>query len=79
MEEDIVPEPVGFSMADYAQMVIEMFDGEPQEVELFCDNVLMKNVIDKFGENINTVHVSENQFIAKVIVSTSKTFLFVVF
>ena len=35
MEEDIVPEPVGFSMADYAQMVIEMFDGEPQEVELF--------------------------------------------
>ena len=51
----------------------------PRKWNFFCDNVLMKNVIDKFGENINTVHVSENQFIAKVIVSTSKTFLFVVF
>ena len=74
MEKDIVPEPAEFNMADYAQIIIEMFDGEPQEVELLCDNELMKSVIDKFGENIKTERVSEEQFKATVNVSTSKTF-----
>lgn len=61
-------------MSDYARIVIEMFDGEPQEVELLCDNELMKNVIDKFGENIKTERVSEEKFMATVNVSASKTF-----
>lgn len=74
MDEDIIPEPKDFKISDYAQIVIEMFDGEPLEVELLCDNELMKNVIDKFGENIKTERVSNKQFKAKVSVSTSKTF-----
>ena len=74
LNEDIIPEPVDFNMADYAQIVIEMFDGEPQEVELLCDNELMKSVIDKFGENIKTEKVSAEQFKATVNVATSKTF-----
>lgn len=74
MDEDIVPEPAEFDMSDYAKIVIEMFDGEPQEVELLCDNELMKNVIDKFGENIKTERVSEEKFMATVNVSASKTF-----
>ena len=74
MDEDIVPEPADFDMSDYARIVIEMFDGEPQEVELLCDNELMKSVIDKFGENIKTERVSDEQFKATVNVSTSKTF-----
>ena len=51
-----------------------MDGGEPQEVELLCDNELMKNVIDKFGENIKTERVSEEKFMATVNVSASKTF-----
>lgn len=74
MDEDIVPEPADFDMSDYAKIVIEMFDGEPQEVELLCDNELMKSVIDKFGENIKTERVSDEQFKAIVEVSASKTF-----
>ena len=74
MKESIIPEPVGFNMADYAQIVIEMFDGEPQEVELVCDNELMKSVIDKFGENIKTERISDKQFKTTVLVSASKTF-----
>ena len=74
MDDDIVPEPADFDMSDYAKIVIEMFDGEPQEVELLCDNELMKSVIDKFGENIITERVSDKQFKAFVNVSTSKTF-----
>ena len=74
MDDDIIPEPADFDMSDYAKIVIEMFDGEPQEVELLCDNELMKSVIDKFGENIKTERVSDEQFKAVVNVSTSKTF-----
>ena len=74
MDEDIVPEPADFDMSDYAKIVIEMFDGEPQEVELLCDNELMKSVIDKFGENIKIERVSDEQFKATVEVSASKAF-----
>lgn len=74
MDEAIVPEPEDFDMSGYARIVIEMFDGEPQEVELLCDNELMKSVIDKFGETIKTERVSDEQFKAIVNVSTSKTF-----
>ena len=74
MDEEIIQESDGFNMADYAKTVIEMYDGEPQEVELLCDNELMKSVIDKFGEGIKTERVSDEQFKATVSVSTSKTF-----
>lgn len=74
MEENIVPEPDDLNMVDYAQTIIEMFDGEPQEVEFLCNNELVKNVIDKFGKNIKTERVSQEQFKATVNVSTSKTF-----
>lgn len=73
IEESIVPEPDGFNMADYAQIDIEMFDDEPQEVDLLCDNELMKSVIDKFGENIKSERVNEEQFKVTVNVSISKT------
>lgn len=74
MEVDIIPEPSDFNMADYAKTVIEMYDGESQQVELLCDNELMKSVIDRFGDNIQTERVSEKQFKATVDVCTSKTF-----
>lgn len=54
--------------------VFEMYDGQETEVELICDNCLMKNVIDRFGEDIKTEKISEIQFRAFVPVSASKTF-----
>lgn len=74
MDETIIPEPDGFRMSDYAKVIIEMFDGEKQDVDIICDNGLMKNVIDKFGEDIITERFSDDQFRATVNVSTSKTF-----
>lgn len=53
-EEDCISEPEGFTLANYVKSNIEMFEGDIQEVELICDNEIMKNVIDKFGENIET-------------------------
>ena len=51
-----------------------MFDGELQEVEIICDNEIMKHVIDKFGEGIKTEIVSDEQFKAIVNVAASRTF-----
>ena len=74
MEDPSLPKPENFFMSDYARKIIEMFDGEEQEVELICDNELMKSVIDKFGENIHTERINDDQFKAIVTVAASKTF-----
>lgn len=74
LNDDIIPEPEGFTMANYAKTCIEMYDGKLQEVDLLCDNELMKHVIDKFGDSIKVKKVSEEQFRATVNVATSKTF-----
>lgn len=74
LNEVAVPEPEGFTIADYVKTTIEMYDGEEREVELICDNELMKLVIDKFGTGINTEKISETQFKATVVVAVSKTF-----
>ena len=74
LDEDAVPEPEEFTIADYVKTTIEMYDGIEQEVDLVCDNDLMKLVIDKFGIGIKTERISETQFNATVNVSISKTF-----
>ena len=74
LNEVAVPEPIGFTVADYVKTAIEMYDGEEQYVELICDNELMKLVIDKFGLGIKTERISEMQFKTTVTVATSKTF-----
>ena len=74
LKEPSLPKPENFVMSDYARKIIEMFDGEEQDVELVCDNELMKSVIDKFGENIHTERINEDQFKATVTVAASKTF-----
>jgi 2-iminoacetate synthase ThiH len=59
--QDAVPEPADFVMADYAQKVIEIFDGEEQDMGVIYDNELMKSVIDKFGENVHTEKINDEQ------------------
>lgn len=74
MDAPIIPEPDDFEMSDYAKIIIEMYDGEEEEVELICENELMKNVIDKFGDDIKTERISDKEFKAIVKASISKTF-----
>ena len=50
-------------------------EGLPEaEVTLLCDNVFMQNVVDRFGEGIETETVDEEAFRASVTVRPSKTF-----
>ena len=45
------------------------------EVELFCHQIVMKALIDVFGQDISTWAVDSEHFIAKIKVCVSPTFL----
>ena len=66
--------PEDFNVADYAKKIFEMYDGEAKTVELKCTNELMKVIIDRFGEDVNTATLGSNCFKAIVDVSVSPTF-----
>lgn len=65
-----------FNPSEYASKTIMMYDGgiAEQEVMLSCDNKLMQNVVDKFGEEIETDILDEDTFSARVVVRPSRTF-----
>ncbi len=71
---DSIPKPVKFDVAEYAKSVFEMFDGDTKTVELKCTNDLMDVIVDRFGENVNTMELGSNCFKAIVDISISPTF-----
>ena len=66
----------GFNAAEYAKSAFKMIDeGLPEaEVTLLCDNEFMQNVVDRFGEGIETSVIDEDTFTASITVRPSKTF-----
>ncbi len=72
-DAEIVPD---FNPAMYSRKVIKMFDDKlPEEtVTLRCQNEHMKNVLDRFGENIEVEVVDDTSFRARVSVVPSSTF-----
>lgn len=71
--------PEDFSAAEYVKSIFDMYDGETARVELKCTNDLMKVIVDKFGEEVETVSLGSNCFKAIVDVSVSPTFFSWVF
>ena len=65
-----------FNPAAYARSVIRMFDGDLPEkrVSLLCENSLMQNILDRFGEKTETEIVNARSFRATVNVVPSSTF-----
>lgn len=74
MQIPIVAKPKKFDLAVYSKSVFQMYDEEIHEVELLCENELMKAIIDRFGEDVPTQVVDNLHFIARVTVSSSNTF-----
>lgn len=70
-----------FDPSDYASKTVMMYDEglEEQSVLISCENRFMQNVVDKFGEDIETDILSGETFSAKVMVRPSRTFLSWVF
>ena len=78
-EYPAVPKPEDFDMAFYAESVIQMYDGELRDVTLRCENDMMKHVIDRFGEDVQTDVADKKHFTARVRVPASPTFFAWVF
>jgi len=74
MELDAVPIPKDFDVAFYAQKVFQMYDGDVRDITLKCENPLMKSVIDRFGEDVETAVTDDNHFHANIKVCASPTF-----
>ena len=75
LQEAAQPEPENFDIGIYTKEVFRMYDTEePQQVTLFCDNSVMKGVIDKFGTDIKVQVRDEDHFSTKVMVCASPTF-----
>ena len=73
-DEPAAPKPDGFDTAFYAERIIQMYDGEMRDITLRCDNEMMKHVIDRFGEDVETEILDADTFAAYVRVPASPTF-----
>ena len=71
--------PKDYSIEKFCRQVFSMYDGKNCTVTLHCDNSVMKDIIDRFGENVKTSVLDDKSFLAEVEVSVSKTFFAWVF
>lgn len=74
LDDKAVKRPDGFDLEDYSRKIFEMYDGDRTRVTLKCRNRLMKYVIDRFGEDVETEVADNEYFIANAEVSLSPTF-----
>ena len=72
--KEYIPLPDGCDLTAFTKEIFKMYEGVEQEVELICDNSLMKNLVDQFGEDFTTSIETEATFHATVKVSVSRTF-----
>lgn len=74
LKEDIVPQPKNFNIANYTKSVFQMYGSEECEITLRCDNSLMKYIIERFGEDVQTTAYDMTSFRTIVDVELSPTF-----
>ena len=54
LDDDAVPMPQDFDIAEYTNGMLSMYNSERCDVELICDNSVMDAIIDKFGTGAKT-------------------------
>ena len=74
LEEKSLPKPRNYRISGFANKVFRMYDGTLQEVELFCKEPMMKQLVDHFGTDFEVLPAEEGYFTAKIKVSVSRTF-----
>ena len=68
------PRPEDYDIAEYCRRVFSMYEGADCTVELKCENSLMDDIVDRFGEQVQTGRYDSGHFTARVQVSVSPTF-----
>lgn len=74
LNEDALPMPDGFDIADYINGMLCMYNSERCDVELICDNSVMDAIIDKFGNNAQTYAYDMTSFRLEVNVAVNHVF-----
>ena len=69
-----VPMPTDFNISEYIKKVFQMYDAKHEVVQLKCTEDMMKVIIDRFDDDVDTKVVDENHFIATVEVALSPNF-----
>lgn len=71
--------PSDYNISSFCRKVFSMYDGQHCTVELRCENSIMKDIIDRFGEDVQTEPYDYRHFTATAEVSVSPTFFAWVF
>lgn len=74
LDEEATPAPEGFDINAYINTSFRMFQCDPCEVELICDNSLMDAIIDRFGEDVTTFANDMTSF--RAVVNVAPTHIF---
>lgn len=73
-DEPAAMPPSDFDLRNYCRSIFSMYSGEITRAELLCDNELMKTIIDRFGEDVQTAVYDDDHFVAAVDAALSPTF-----
>lgn len=71
--------PDDYDIQEYCEQVFMMYDGKRSVVKLKCDNSLMKAIVDRFGEDVETHLHDDKSFILTAEIAASPTFFSWVF
>lgn len=69
---EVSPYKVSFDTADYSKKHLSMFAGDIKPVELICDNSIIEDFIDRFGEKCFLRQYDDNSFISTVDVAVTE-------
>lgn len=65
-----------FDCADYVGKIFNMFSGEPDKVELCCDNSIVEQMLDRFGDDVSLVRsADESKFKLRVSAAVNEGFV----
>lgn len=74
LEKESYPQPKDFDLNEFTKSVFFMYEGEKVEVDLRCDNSLMKTIVDRFGEDVTTLAYDMESFRVITEIAVSPTF-----
>lgn len=61
-----------FDSADYSNKLFNMFSGEQGEIKLRCNNRLIDDILERFGENVPLMIDGDDNFIVRATVELSE-------
>lgn len=79
LDKERHPLPEDFNVNDFRRRSFKMYEGNIENVELQCDNSVMKIVVDKFGEDVFTKPFDSESFRMTAEVAISPIFFSWVF